>query len=52
MIWLILWISLTPGQWVSLELPMPSLQACEQAIREAKISPKPHEKVMKCQVRP
>jgi len=47
---LILWLSFLPGRWYSIEMPMPNIDVCKQAISELKLNPRPREWVVKCEV--
>lgn len=45
---LILWLSFTPGRFVSVEVPMPSEAACHRAVALYVASPTPNERVASC----
>jgi trans-aconitate methyltransferase len=49
--YLVLWISLAPGQWLAVEVPMPDQAACFAAVRQTTIAPRPHERVAACRER-
>lgn len=45
---LVLWLSFSPGRVVSVEIPMPSEEACRKAVSVYRVEPKPHERVAYC----
>jgi hypothetical protein len=45
---LVLWLSFVPGTFVSIEVPMPSKEACREAAASYRVEPKPNERVAYC----
>jgi hypothetical protein len=45
---LVLWLSFAPGVLVSVEIPMPSEDACRKAVAAYRVEPKPYERVASC----
>lgn len=45
---LVIWIAITPGKFVSVEIPMPTEDSCRKAVAAYVVLPKPNERVAYC----